>query len=177
VDGVLVAVQFMANAPLRRKILRVAGEGNVMVHALGTAPVPLDSVRALRLGLGAPCSEVLRSEYPRDVPVQPEDLAAAATNAFLFGHSGVTDDNYVGPRERLSIDLDYGVEFDHYDGIGGFVWRRGDRFAVHVRPDKLPPAVLWLVEEEPVRGSGPAAASSPAAGSGQLEQSAEVQVP
>jgi hypothetical protein len=176
VDGVLVAAQFMANAPLRRKILRVAGEGNVMVYALGAAPVSMDSVRALGLGLGAPCSEVLRSEYPRDVPVQPEDPATAATNAFLFGHSSVTDDNYVGARERLSIDLDYGVELDHYDRIGGFVWRRGDRLAVYVRPDKLPPVVLRLADEEAVRGSGPAAASSPAAGSGQREQSAEVQV-
>jgi hypothetical protein len=177
VDGVLIAAQFTANAPLRRKILQVAGEGNVMVHALGTASVSLDLVRALGLGLGEPCWEVLRSEYLQDVPVQPEDPATAATNAFLFSRCSVTDDNYVRARERLSIDLDYGVELDHYDGIGGFVWRREGRLAVYVRSDKLPPVVPRLVDEEAVRGSGPAAASSPAAGSGQLEQSAEVRVP
>jgi hypothetical protein len=119
----------MANAPLPRGILQVTGEGNVMVHALGTAPVSLDLVRAL------------------------------------------------GALERLSADLDYGHELDYYDGIDGFVWKRGDRLAVYVRPDKLPPVVLRLADDEAVRGSGPAADSTPTAASGQLDQPAEVQVP
>jgi hypothetical protein len=151
-----------------------------MVHALGAAPVCLDLVRALGLGVGAPCSWVLRPEYLQAVSVQPENPASAATKALLICHGNVIYDIYAGARERLSIDLDYGLELDYYDRIDGFVWGRGDRLAVYVRPDKLPPVVLRLVEEEEeeaVRGSGPAAASSPAAGSGQLEQSAEVQVP
>jgi hypothetical protein len=150
-----------------------------MVHALGAAPVCLDLVRALGLGVGAPCSWVLRPEYLQAVSVQPEDPASAATKAFLIGRGNVIYDIYAGARERLSIDLDYGLELDYYDRIDGFVWGRGDRLAVYVRPGKLPPVVLRLVDEEEaaVRGSGPAAASSPAAGSGQLEQSAEVQVP
>lgn len=142
------AARFMANAPLPRGILQAAGEGNVMVHALGAAPVSLDSVRALGLGLGAPCSGVLRSEYTQAVPVQPEDRSAAATNTFLIGRGTITDDMYVGALERLSIDLDYSLELDYYDGIDGFVWRRGNRLAVYARPDKLPPVGPRLADEE-----------------------------
>jgi hypothetical protein len=100
----------MANAPLPRGILQVTGEGNVMVHALGTVPVSLDSVRALGLGLGAPRSWVLGPEYLQAVPVQPEDPASAALCAFLIHHGGVTYDIYAGARERLPADLDDGLE-------------------------------------------------------------------
>jgi hypothetical protein len=167
----------MANAPLPRGILQANRRGNAMVHALGTAPVSPDSVRALGLGLGAPRSWVLGPEYLQAVPAQPEDPASAATCAFLIHHRGVTYDIYAGALERLSADLDYGHELDYYDGIDGFVWKRGDRLAVYVRPDKLPPVVLRLADDEAVRGSGPAADSTPTAASGQLEQPAEVQVP
>lgn len=52
-----------------------------MVHALGTVPVSLDSARAHGLGLGAPHSGVLGSEYRLAVPVRPEDPAASSAAA------------------------------------------------------------------------------------------------
>ncbi|HUZ55175.1 MAG TPA: ABC transporter ATP-binding protein [Streptosporangiaceae bacterium] len=135
------AARFMANAPLLPGTLESSAHGILIRHAAGATPVSAESVQAQGLSSGAPCAAVLRSEYLDPVPDR-DGSGDTAVSRLLIGRGTVADVIYAGARERLSITLDNGVELDYYyDSIDGLAWHRGDRLAVSVRPDKLPPVV------------------------------------
>lgn len=90
-----------------------------------------------------------------------------------------------GARERLSIHLDNGVDLDdYYDSIDGIAWDSGDRLAVSVRSDKVPPVVArgtcarpgQRLDADAGQDAGPARAESSPSGRLRLDKRAKVQV-
>lgn len=178
------AARFMANVPLLAGVLDSSGSGYVIRHEAGAVPVSVDSVQAQGLGTGAACAAVLRSEYLGPSPAGQDSRAESAASRLLIGRGTVSDVIYAGARERLSIHLDNGIDLDYYyDSIDGIAWHRGDRLAISVRSDKVPPVVArhagahsQRMNVDADQDAGPARAESSPSGRLRLDERTKVQV-